>query len=468
MATVFPEFPWALTIGGVFAALCLGGAFGAARRKRLVENIPTSKTTGVFIGLVELKGTAEAETALPCFLADIPCVYHDWEVEEHWTRHTTETVRDSKGVTRTRQKTETGWKTVARGGQAIPFYLKDDAGLVRIQPDGADIEAETVFDETCHPQDYLYYAKGPQTAIANSDHRRRFVERAIPLHAAIYVMGQARERDDIVAPEIAASDQAPVFVISTHTEEQIVSGHAGACWGLLVLGLLLTLGALALQLRIHDLDIAEHREQFAFAAGVYAAVALLGWIWMAYNSLVELRQRVRQAWANIDVQLKRRRELIPRLVETVIGLRDYERTVQTELAQIRAELVTTAPGLVGPDPAACGTTIAAIVERYPELVSNGAFTALAKETTATEDRIALARGYFNDIATFYNTRLETLPERFVAGIGGLRRQSLMDVRGFERKAAPIHLVSQETSLMPTSTSASMSSHTEPRPLLPSP
>lgn len=156
------------------------------------------------------------------------------------------------------------------------------------------------------------------------------------------------------------------------------------------------------------------------------------------------------------------------LVETVIGLRDYERTVQTELAQIRAELVTTAPGLVGPDPAACGTTIAAIVERYPELVSNGAFTALAKETTATEDRIALARGYFNDIATFYNTRLETLPERFVAGIGGLRRQSLMDVRGFERKAAPIHLVSQETSLMPTSTSASMSSHTEPRPLLPSP
>ena len=439
MAMVFANFPWALTIGGGFAALCLGGAFRSARRKRLVDNLPTSPTTGVFIGLVELKGTAEAEAAQPCFLADTPCVHHAWEVQEHWTRHTTETFRDAQGRTRTRPKTETGWKTVARGGRAIPFYLQDDAGLIRIQPEGAEIHAQTVFDETCHPQDALYYAKGPQNAIAHSDHRRRFVEHAIPLHAPIYVMGQARERDDVVAPEIAASEHAPVFVISTRTEEQISSGHAGAYWGLLVLGLVLTLGSMALQMRIHDLDLAAHRERFASAAGVYAGAALLCWVLMAYNSLVELRQRVRQAWANIDVQLKRRAELIPRLVETVVGVRDYERTVQTELAQLRAELLSTPPGQTGPDPSACGATIAAIVERHPELVANDAFLALAKELTATEDRIAMARGYFNDIATFYNTRLETFPERFVARLGGLRHQPLMDIRGFEREAPAVHL-----------------------------
>ena len=108
MAMVFANFPWALTIGGGFAALCLGGAFRSARRKRLVDNLPTSPTTGVFIGLVELKGTAEAEAAQPCFLADTPCVHHAWEVQEHWTRHTTETFRDAQGRTRTRSKTETG------------------------------------------------------------------------------------------------------------------------------------------------------------------------------------------------------------------------------------------------------------------------------------------------------------------------------------------------------------------------
>ena len=64
---------------------------------------------------------------------------------------------------------------------------------------------------------------------------------------------------------------------------------------------------------------------------------------------------------------------------------------------------------------------------------------MSKEITATEDRIAMARGYFNDIATFYNTRLETLPERFVGRLGGLRRQPLMDIRGFEREAPEIRL-----------------------------
>ena len=64
-----------------------------------------------------------------------------------------------------------------------------------------------MFDETCGRGDPLYYGKGPAGAVANSDHRRRFVEQGIPLHAMLYVMGQARERQDVVAPEIAARPQ---------------------------------------------------------------------------------------------------------------------------------------------------------------------------------------------------------------------------------------------------------------------
>ncbi len=181
----------------------LGGAFRAGRRRRLVENLPTSKTTGVFIGLVELKGTAESASPLTSYLAEQPCVEYQWSVEEHWSRTVTETYTDSDGKTQTRTRHESGWTTVASGGEMIPFYLQDDCGVILVRPEGAKLEPAAMFDETVGRGDPLYYAKGPAGAVADSDHRRRFVERGIPLHAMLYVMGQARERQDVVAPEIA-------------------------------------------------------------------------------------------------------------------------------------------------------------------------------------------------------------------------------------------------------------------------
>jgi len=433
----WPELlPW---IGILLGFLCLLGALRASQRKRLVDNLPTSKTTGVFIGLVELKGTAEVEQPLRSYLAEAACVHYSWSVEEHWSRTVTETDTDSEGKTRTRTRHESGWTRVADGGEMIPFYLQDDCGVVLVQPDGAKLEPVNVFDETCGWSDPLYYGKGPGGAVADSDHRRRFVESAVPLHVPLYVLGQARERQDVVAPEIAADDKAPLFLISTRSEEEISRGMAGAFWGWSIGGLVLSVAGFV----VHDLmlnaDPGQRWPLYLCPAFGYLVATGLGWVWMVFNSLIDLRQRVRQAWSQVDVQLKRRHDLIPNLVGAVTGLRDYERNLQTEVAALRAQQEATPPGVAGPDYQACGKILVAVAEAYPELKAQESFANLQQNLIDTEQRIALARGYFNEIATHYNIHLEIVPERFVAGLARLQPQALMAANDFERAPVEVNL-----------------------------
>ncbi|MEO6184530.1 MAG: LemA family protein [Verrucomicrobiota bacterium] len=427
--------PWIPWIGVALAFVCLLVSLRAARRKRLVNDLPTSKTTGVFIGLVELKGTAETDQPLASFLAMRECVWYDWLVQEHWSRVVTETYTDNKGNVQTRTRHESGWTTVDSGGEKIPFYLKDDCGFVQIVPNGATIEPQTIFSETCTPLDALYYGKGPSGAVSHSDFRRQFSEKAIVLHASLYVMGQARERADLVAPEITEDKNAPMFLISTRTEEEVSNkfGWGQVGWG--ALGLALCVGGFfAWDKRMNrEPDLVD----YLISGGAYLVACVLGWIWMVFNSLVDLRQRVRQGWSQVDVQLKRRYDLIPNLVQTVQGLRDYERNLQTEITTLRSQLEATPPGIAGADYEAVGKTLIAVAERYPELKSQDAFANLQKSLIDTEQRIALARGYFNEIATFYNTRLEVIPDRFIAALVAMKAQPLMSANDFER--APIEV-----------------------------
>lgn len=415
--------------GSVGAAVFLGFALRAGRRQRLVDNLPTGKTTGVFIGLVELKGTAEAEQPLQSYLTGTTCVYHKWTVEEHWSRTVTETYRDNAGNTRTRR--ESGWTTVANGDDQTLFYLQDECGVIRVNPNGAKIEPKKTLAVECGPGDALYYGKGPAGAILNSDLRRRFVEHQIPLHAPVYVMGQARERDDVVAAEIANDAKSPIFLISTRTEEQVSTGMRFAFWGLGMLGLI----AVVIGFVVLERGIAS----YIVAGGSYLAAWGAGWVWMVYNSAVELRQRVRQAWSNVDVQLKRRADLIPNLVHAVEGMRDHESETQTAVAQLRGQLEATPPGKPGVDPQACVTVIRAVAERYPELKANSTFMNLQENLVDTENRIALARAYFNEIATHYNTRLQTVPDGLVARLGSLEPRTLMAAADFERAPVEVNL-----------------------------
>jgi hypothetical protein len=319
-----------------------------------------------------------------------------------------------------------------------PFYVRDDTGAVLVRPEEAKIEPLPHFSATVGRGDSLYYAKGPAEAVAHSDHERRFVEVGVPLHAPLYVVGQARERADVVAPEIAASKDATLFLISTRTEEKVQGGYAAGSWACWSIGLLaagagsfFALGAAS----PHAAPVVRAAE--LAPVPVFLIAWGLGWVWMVYNSLVALRERVRQGWSLIDVELKRRHDLIPRLVAAVAALGTHERAVQTALAAMRAQLAATPPGAPGPDPDGIGRHLLAVAEKYPRLVAQEGFAGLHRELVATEQRIALARTYYNDIATHFATRLEQVPDRWVARLGAMRPQPLLQGEAFERASVAV-------------------------------
>lgn len=440
-AEAFETFlPW---IGMVLGLVCLLLGLRDGKRKRLVDNLPTSKTTGVFIGLVELKGTAESAKPLVSYLAGCECVHYAWKVDERWTRTVTETYTDGEGKSQTRTRTESGWTTVASDGGTIPFYLQDDCGIILIRPRGAKLEPGKVFEETVRRGDPLYYGKGPDGAVANSDGVRRFRELAIPTHAELYVMGQARERQDIVAPEITEDKTAPMYLISVRSEAEVSRGFGGAFWGWVIFGFVVAVAGFVGMDAGMGRQLGERWWIYVAAGFGYLAMYGAGWVWMVFNSMVDLRQRVRQGWSQVDVQLKRRYDLIPNLVSVVQGYRDYEKNLQTELAALRGELEATAPGVAGPDYRAMTQTVNIIAERYPDLKANETFSKLQQNLIDTEQRIALARGYFNDIATFYNTRLERVPDKFVAELATMKAQPLMQANDFERAPVKVDLPAEK-------------------------
>jgi hypothetical protein len=431
------EIVWpAWIIGCVLTVLFVALTQRGARRLRLLLDTPTSKARGVFIGQVELAGRAELAVPLCSPLAGCACVWFRYSIQEEWARWETETYTDNKGRQCTRQVRRTGWEQVGAGRAEPAFAVVDETGAVQVRPAGAEVDAERVFAQTVGLGNALYYGKGPAGAIANSTGQRRFEEVALRQGARVFVAGRARERTDAVAPEIASDPEQDLFVISCRGEERLQSQYRWQFWALGVLQLLPLPVAWLVQAG-QESGLHQVGPAAGLAAGM-AVVWLLGWCWTTFNSLVQLRNRTAQAASLIDVQLKRRADLIPRLVAVVAGLRDHERTVQTQVAALRAQERATPMGVPGDDLKGTAALVQAVVECYPELRSSEAFLALQRELSDTEMRIALARDYHNAIATHMNTRCEIVPDRWVAALAGLRPVPLWEAEGFERAPVAVH------------------------------
>ena len=155
-----------------------------------------------------------------------------------------------------------------------------------------------------------------------------------------------------------------------------------------------------------------------------------------YNGLVKLRNRVENAWAQIDVQLRRRYDLIPNLVETVKGYASHEKETLDAVIQAR----NSAMASTGPAEAAqnenmlTGTlkSLFALSEAYPDLKANQNFLELQEELTSTESRIAFARQHYNDSVLGFNTKIQTFPSNIVAGMFNFTESEYFEVEGDAR------------------------------------
>jgi len=161
--------------------------------------------------------------------------------------------------------------------------------------------------------------------------------------------------------------------------------------------------------------------------GIVVVVGLLVYL---YNGLVKLRNAVDGAWAQIDVQLKRRYDLIPNLVETVKGYAAHEReTLEAVITARNAAMAAKGPGdQATADNMLTGTlkSLFALSEAYPDLKANQNFLALQEELTGTEGRIAYARQYYNDIVQRYNTKIQTFPSAILAGMFGYKAREYFE------------------------------------------
>jgi LemA protein len=159
-----------------------------------------------------------------------------------------------------------------------------------------------------------------------------------------------------------------------------------------------------------------------------------------YNSLVRLRNQVKNAWAQIDVQLKRRYDLIPNLIETVKGYMKHERETLENITRMRAQAME-ATG-VADKAVAEGRLSSALgqfkiaVENYPDLKANQNFLALQEELTSTENKISFARQNYNDQVLFFNNKTEVFPSNIIAGMFGFKKEDFFEIENPAERVVP--------------------------------
>jgi len=180
------------------------------------------------------------------------------------------------------------------------------------------------------------------------------------------------------------------------------------------------------------------------SVGIIAiALAVLAAMWVAllYNGLIKWRNVVQSAWAQIDVQLKRRYDLIPNLVEAVKGYASHEREIFEQIARTRSEALSAdTPRAVAESEtklAPAMRSLFAVAEQYPQLRADQNFRALMEELVATENKVAFARQYYNDSVRVYNTKIQQFPATLLAQQIGFGPQDYLEIDAVQREVQQV-------------------------------
>ena len=174
---------------------------------------------------------------------------------------------------------------------------------------------------------------------------------------------------------------------------------------------------------------------------IFLILAIVAYIWLSYNSLITLRERIKEALSGIDVQLKRRTDLIPNLVESVKGYAKHEKEVFENVTKARSAMM----GAKGPaekaqaDNMLTGAlkSLFAVAEAYPDLKASDNFKALQEELSDTENKISYSRQFYNSNVLAYNTKIKMFPSSLIAGQFGFTEKEFFETEEDEKKPVKV-------------------------------
>jgi hypothetical protein len=415
------DAPSTLAALGVGFLVLVHLGFRALERRRALIGIPRSAAGGVHIGLNRVQGSPRAAgETLVSPLTSTACAGWSVRVED-------ERRRDS--IWRWRRRAR--WHPTAEDHAEADFDLVDGTGDIRVRIEGAAITGLRTFGRVLREGDADFAALAAAPDRNGSTGRRRVTELVIPLAAPTTIVGTARLRDDIPRPEIAWDRGDRTLLVScvgegvSTTRELVV-----AIW--LVLA---ALGALA----VSPLAIVPSDTEYwdaVDASGRWIPTLVLGaivvlaahWFRYVYNDLIVLRERVERARSLIAVELQRRHDLLPSLADVVRAASAHEREVLPEIAETRADPARRIGELAEIDRLDSGAVerLVAVAEELPKLSANDSYRELHAAIVGSEDRLALARAFYNDSVTIYSDRIGELPALLVARLFRFTRARLYE------------------------------------------
>lgn len=360
---------------------------------------------------VWIRGEIECENPVHLPHFGYPALHFDYKLEKY--------------VTKTRQKgdgkTETysEWETVETKSDFCSFAVCQEDGRLDVDAAQARWEYEPTQSETLgiwrHSANYT------------------------PFPGAISVVGVVGEKKRTLeklghVPLIVTPKERDTYLKAAESAERWAAGFG---YFLLLLGFGIFGFGLLRYLQTKDHLEGQHWWNTGTALvglGCGLGAMIVFWIIRTYNNLVIFRTRADQTWSGIDVHLKQRYDLIPNLVEIVKGYAEHEKGLLEHLTKLRGEALTDRGARVVAEKEVVEsmTRIALVSESYPDLKANAQYRLLAKQLTALEDKIAHARGFFNDSVSEYNRHLGLFPASLVAGMFGFRNYPLFAAELKER------------------------------------
>ncbi|TXD36492.1 hypothetical protein FRC98_11675 [Lujinxingia vulgaris] len=370
------------------------------KRLRISRNLPTPPVAGVSYGPTEVKGRVALHPEYGPLESPVekrPCVA--WAIGGE----TYDSAIDHKG------KIKKGFDR--KTYEAVPFYCVDESGKVLVEVHGAEILSDHVETRKQGKEETHYHR------IDEGDE--------------VYVLGTATiDPETHTSLQVTRGEKDVPYIISTWSERRVQRSKFRRATAFVAVGLVALMGMALSALGL--ITIFSPLMLVGVATAVFAWALILPVIFL-YNDLIFMRLRADRAWANIEVSLKKRFDLISKLEEVVRGHMEHERGLLEAVTSARArreKLGKSREGLeaVAEEEEVLSQRVMGLVEAYPELKSQELVDQLSQSLKDVENELGLMRQGYNDAVTFYNTRRETFPQKVVAGPLGFEPRLLWEGR----------------------------------------